>query len=395
MALAFIPTAKHTLLEEDIQAVSDSLREERITEGPVVETFEKAMADYCGVNYTVAFSSGTAAKMAAYFAAELSSFDWIICSPNTLVATIGAIVQKECRLHLIDIDRQTGNLDLHQLKDKLKLKSTRGRPFIVVNHFGGLTVDMQAVERMICHEDTIVIEDASLGLGSRYPDGKKVGCCACSQMTTFSFHPDRLITTGEGGMVATNDRNLYERLKLFRRNGVVRNGVLKQPPESWYYEFQAITGNFHMTGMQAALGCSQLKRIDQLVQKRKQLIHYYRERLGNLPHLTLFTDAFDDSIAFQLFVVQIDFAALQKSRQAVMQAMKEKGIGTDVHYIPLYYQPVFKYNLQMEQDLPEMELYYAQTLSLPLYHDLKEEDIDRICRTLKSVLGIGSHAIAK
>lgn len=389
MASSFLPYAKQSIQQEDIQAVAESLKEEWITRGLPVQSFEQAIAEYCQVPYAVAFNSGTSALMAAYFAARLTPFDRVISTPNTFIATVGAAIQMGIRPIFVDIDRSTGNLDLNQLSQHLHFQSTRGRPFIVPVHFSGLAVDMAKLDHQIYHPDTIVIEDAAHAFGSLYPSGEKVGSCVFSHMTIFSFHPAKTLTTGEGGVVTTCDPELYHRLQLFRNNGIEHSPpyLVQQPPAAGYYEVHAITGNFNFTSFQAALGLSQLKRVEDFISKRRQLVKRYRHHLGHVPHLKLFTDQHDAYTAFHLLVVQIDFNAYKKRRKDVMKALHEKGIGSQIHYIPLYHHPILHRSTEEEGlRYPEMENYYQQALSLPLYFDLNESDVDHICHELLTIL---------
>jgi UDP-4-amino-4,6-dideoxy-L-N-acetyl-beta-L-altrosamine transaminase len=388
MSPFFLPYAKQSICEEDIQAVARALKEEWITRGPLVQLFEQTIANYCDVPYAVAFNSGTAALMAAYFAACLTPFDRVISTPNTFIATIGAAIQAGIRPSFIDIDRSTGNLDLHQLGNYRNFRSTRGRLFIIPMHFSGMAIDMAQLNRYIYYPEVIIIEDAAHALGSIYPCGQKVGSCIFSHMTIFSFHPAKTLTTGEGGMVTTRDPELYHRLQLFRNNGIERSApYLIQHAAPGYYEVQAITGNFNLTSFQAALGLSQFKRLNDFISKRRLLVKHYRQRLGQVPYLTLFTDKQDANTAFHLFVVQIDFAAYGRKREEIMQALNDKGIGSQVHYIPLYHHPILHMDNDIERiNYPNMEIYYQQALSLPLYFDLEISDVDRICDDLISIL---------
>ncbi|WP_075883278.1 DegT/DnrJ/EryC1/StrS family aminotransferase [Candidatus Protochlamydia sp. W-9] len=392
---SFIPYAKQTIEQEDIESVMNALKEDAITRGPPVKAFEEAIANDCNVRYAVAFTNGTAALMAAYFAAELQPYDYVISSPNTFIATVGIPLQQKLPIHFTDIDRETGNLDLSQIKKMSSIQLSRGRFIIVPVHFSGLAVDMQALDYLICQPNAVVIEDAAHAIGSFYPSGEKVGSCVYSNMTIFSFHPTKTITTGEGGMVTTNDPGLYHRLLLFRDNGIEReNPYLLNAQMPGYYEVHAITGNFNVTSLQGALGLSQLKRLKAFVEKRRLLIQHYRQALKEFLHFKLFTDSQDDITAFHLFVIQIDFEAYQTTRESVMEKLKQQGIGTQVHYIPLYRHPIFKSRNQVfksrNQDwqslFPNMEAYYKQTLTLPLYPELTTKDVDRICETLKSIL---------
>lgn len=390
MARSFLPYAKQSIHEEDIQAVADSLKQELITRGPLVQEFEHALSKYCEVPYTVAFSSGTAALTAAYFAARLSSFDRVISTPNTFIATIGSAISMGIRPFFCDIDLSTGNLDLAEIDNSLKFEATRGRSFIVPVHFSGLAVDMAQLSCQIFHPEAVVIEDASHALGSHYPSGEKVGSCAYSDMTIFSFHPAKTLTTGEGGAVTTCDPEFYHRLQLFRNNGIERGSpYLIKSEEPGYYEVHAITGNFNFASFQAALGLSQLKRIEEMIFKRRKLVKHYRQHFSKIPQVKLLTDKQDDDSGFHLFVVQIDFEACGTTRVKVMKTLSEKGIGTQVHYIPLYHHPVLRCDIELEKEkYPHTERYYQQALSLPLYPDLTEEDVDYICHQLISLLSL-------
>lgn len=392
MAISFIPYAKQSITEDDERAVLDALKGEVITRGAKVSEFEKVIADYCGASYAVAFNTGTAALQAAYYAANVTASDRLISSPNTFIATVSGAVQRGASLRLVDIDRASGNIDIDQLEESLSFDSTRGRLILAPVHFSGIAVDMKRLDRLVRDPECLIIEDAAHALGSEYEDGQKVGCCAWSHMTIFSFHPAKTLTTGEGGMVLTNDSHLYHRLQLFRNNGIEREApYLKEQAAPGYYEVQDLTGNYNFTDFQAALGLSQFKRLDQFIAKRRKLVRLYRDKLSKVPHLKLFNSDFDSKTAFHLFVVQIDFQAYGTTREVVMEKLKERGIGTQVHYIPLHTHPYFK-NRQGTQELflPENDLYYAQALSLPLYYDLTEEEVKKVCKELQQVLGKAS-----
>lgn len=384
-----IPYARQSINSDDIIAVSEALKSDLITRGCQVEAFEKACSEYCGSLYAVAFNNGTAALMAAYHAAGLSAYDRLITTPNTFIATVGAAVHCQTTPLYVDIDRSTGNFALEQVQINLEEHySSRGRLIVAPVHFAGIAVDMAKLDRMICQQGTIVIEDAAHAFGSLYPDGQKVGSCAWSHMTIFSFHPNKNITMGEGGVVTTNDKELAYKLTLYRNNGIERDPFyLEKPPGPWYYEVKEITGNYNVTEMQAALGLSQLKRIDKFIGKRRDLITHYRERFQNIPHIKLFSSESDWRTAPHLFVLQIDFAAYQTTRREVMMQLKDWGIGTQVHYIPLYKHPCFsKGREDISAYFPEMEAYYAQALSLPLYYDLAMEEVDYVCDCLLKTL---------
>lgn len=384
----FLPYAKPSIEENDLVDVSKALKSATITRGPTVEAFEAAIAQYCGAQYAVAFSSGTAALAAAYHAVDTAPGDRLLTTPNTFIATAGMGIQKGATPIFIDIDRSTGNIDLSQLEFNINVPSSRGRTLVMPVHFSGIPVDMQLLDGLICNPETIVIEDAAHALGSTYQDGQRVGCCAWSQMTMFSFHPAKTITTGEGGMITTNDPELFRRLRLFRSNGIERDAdYLQEEASPWYYEVQELTNNYNFTDFQAALGLSQLSRLELFIQKRRRLVQHYRERLAGLEHMRFFSSALDAHTAFHLFVIQVDFSALKTTRTRVMEALKARNIGSQVHYIPLYRHPFFKKQAgDISEYFPQAEEYYAQALSLPLFYDLTIDNVDYIVSSLKEIL---------
>lgn len=378
----FIPYGRHSINSADTEACLKALQSDIISRGPLVDEFEKTVAQYCGARYGVAFNSGTSALQAAYFAADVSKFDRLFTSPNTFVATVIGGINHGAIPTFIDIDRTTGNIDLNQLEYNLNQPSSRGRDIIVPVHFAGIPVNMEQVSSLISNSETIVIEDAAHALGSYYNNGEKVGSCFWSDMTVFSFHPNKNITTGEGGMVMTNDEDFYDRLRLFRNNGIER--TISNP---WFYEVQEITGNYNFTEFQAALGLSQLQRLESMVAKRRALTARYRKNLRDKPYSILLDATYDKQTAYHLFVVQINFQKFGINRQFVMEQLLNSGIGTQVHYIPLYRHPfISRKTGDISEYFPQMESYYSQTLSLPLHYEMEESDVDMITEKLFAIL---------
>lgn len=384
MVQRFIPYGCQSINQEDIDAVAQALKGELITRGPLVEEFERAIANYCNATYAVAFSSGTAALAAASRAVEICAHDRLISSPNTFVGTIAEGERAGAATVFIDIDPQTGNLDLEQLEFNLNKPSTRGKEVIIPVHFSGTPVDMAKLDGMIADSRTVVIEDAAHALGSHYVTGEKVGSCAWSDMTVFSFHPAKTITTGEGGMVTTNQEELYQRLLRFRNNGIERNPkLLSRPLSPWYYEVQEISGNYNFTDFQAALGLSQFARLEKFIAKRQRLVNRYRKLLEGKKHISFLKPVNENRVAHHLFVALIDFKAVKTTRELLMHKLRDEGIGTQVHYIPLYQHPYFQKKMKdVAEYFPNMEKYYAQALSLPLHIEMDENDVDDICKTL-------------
>lgn len=385
----FLPYGKQSVTAEDISEVTQVLESDWLTRGPKVEEFEQALAEHCGAKYAVAFPNGTAALMGACYAAKMGPYDRFITTPNTFVATVGAGMACQSTPVFVDIDLDTGNLNLEQVNYTLNNQSTRGKDVIIPVHFAGISVDMRRLERMINDPNTVVIEDAAHAIGSKHPDGAMVGSCAYSDMTMFSFHPVKNITSGEGGMITTNSEELFHRLKRFRNNGIERDPqYLEGPAAPWYYEVKEITGNYNFTDIHAALGLSQLRRLNDIVSKRRDLVAAYREHMKDVTGIRLFTDQFEDITAFHLFVVQIDFASFNTSRTEVMTKLMDEGIGSQLHYIPVYRHPFFtQKNGDISEYFPNMETYYEQALSLPLFYDMEVKDVERVVKTLKQVLG--------
>ncbi len=388
MVQRFIPYGCQSINQDDVEAVSRALTGEIITRGFLVEEFERTVAEYCGAEYAVAFNSATSALEAALVAAEVNANDRLLTTPNTFVGSITGAEKRGATTVFIDIDEQSGNLHMEQLEANLNFRATRGKEIILPVHYAGVPVDMASLDSLIANSRTIVIEDAAHALGSVYPTGEKVGSCKWSHMTVFSFHPAKTITTGEGGMVTTNHEEIYHRLKRFRNNGIERNPqYLEHRLTPWYYEVQEISGNYNFTDFQAALGLSQFKRLEKFIAKRQRLSACYRQLLRGALHITPLKPAPEHNAAYHLFVVKIDFEKCGISREKLMLDLKEQGIGTQVHYIPVYKHPYFvKKNGELSEYFPAMERYYSQALSLPLHCEMNEDDVEEICSILKKMV---------
>jgi perosamine synthetase len=361
------PYAKQTIDEADLEAVQAVFKECMITRGPKMAAFEEAIASYCGARFAVTFNSGTSALHAAYFAAEAGPADRVITTPNTFVGTVVGAHALGARLCFSDINPTTGNLDLDKLPEIEP--PTRGKLIYVPVHYAGAPLDMARLQRQIGDPKGVIIEDGAAAFGASYPDKTKVGSCQFSDLTIFSFHPSKTITTGEGGAVTTNSEQLYKRLLIFRNNGL-GNSLS-----------QALTGNFHMNELSAALGISQLAKVDKMVRRRRAAVRTYRKLLCDIPHLTLLPKESDLTSAHNLFVALIDFKAIGKSRDAVRQELEETGIDTQVHYAPLYRHPAIG-----GQSLEGMEAFNARALTLPLYPGLTEANLRLIAETLQTAL---------
>lgn len=367
---------KQSINEDDIKAVADVLRSPFITQGPQVEAFEKALCDYTGARHCVVVSNGTAALHISVLALGLPAGSEGITTPMTFAASANSMLYGGIRPVFADIDPETYCLAPRQVGGRITGKTRLMTPV----HYAGRTCDMVALKKLSDRHGLKVIEDAAHAIGSSYPCGAKVGSCKYSDLTIFSFHPVKTITTGEGGAVLTNDRALYERLILFRSHGITKvPSLLEQNPGSWYYEMQELGFNYRMTDFQATLGNSQLKRLDSFAARRRAIVKRYNEAFREVPHLKTPCSEGNEHLCFHLFTACIDFAAIQKPRERFMRELRGLGVGTQVHYIPVHLLPYYRKNLGFKRgDYPLAEAFYEQELSLPLYPDLTDEEVEKV-----------------
>jgi UDP-4-amino-4,6-dideoxy-N-acetyl-beta-L-altrosamine transaminase len=383
-----IPYARQSISEADVAAVVEALRADWLTQGPRIEGFEKAVAAYCGARHAVAVSSGTAALHLACLALDLGPGDLLWTSANTFAASANCARYCGAEVDFVDIDPRTYNLSLPALEAKLDRAERAGRlPKVLVPvHFGGQSCDMRAIGALASRYGFRVMEDASHAVGAEHRRAK-VGACAHSDIAVFSFHPVKLMTTGEGGMLLTNHEALARRLRLLRTHGITRDaGEMQGESEGpWYYEQVALGYNYRMTDLQAALGASQLARLDQFLSRRRELARRYDEALQGLPLTTPVEDAQGRS-AWHLYAIQLDLEALGRSRRTVFERMRAAGVLVNVHYIPVHLQPYYRDLGFRRGDFPASERFYERALSLPLFFDLADADQDRVCAVLRENL---------
>lgn len=386
--MKIIPYGKQWLNEEDISAVVNVLRSDWLTQGPYVEEFEKAVAEYCGARYALAVSNGTAALHVACLAAGLGKGDILWTSPNTFVASANCALYCGARPDFIDINPVTYNMSIEALTDRLREAAKKRRlPKVVIPvHFAGQSCEMEAIHSLSNKYKFVIIEDASHAIGGAYK-GLKVGSCSFSDMTVFSFHPVKIITTGEGGMVLTNSETLYQRLIRLRTHGITRDAhFMEDEPEGpWYYQQIEVGMNYRLTDIQAALGLSQLRRIDRFVSRRRELARRYDDALSRLP-LVLPKEQPDTFSTFHLYVIRLKMDQVRKVRRGIFDALRNRGIGVNVHYIPVHTQPVYRKLGFSKGQFPEAEKYYEEALTLPLYPAMTDGDQDRVIKALQEVL---------
>ncbi len=383
-----IPYGRQHIEEDDIRAVVEVLKSDRLTQGPVIEEFERAVASYCGAKYAVAVSSGTAALHLACLAAGLGPGDLLWTSPNTFVASANCALYCGARVDFVDINHRTYNMDVAKLTEKLETAARRDQlPKVVVPvHFAGQSCEMAAIRELADKYGFTVIEDACHALGGHYRR-TKVGSCAFSEMTVFSFHPVKIITTGEGGMILTNRKDLYEKLLRLRTHGITRDPVLMEGETHglWYYQQIELGFNYRMTDIQAALGLAQLRKVEKFVERRRYLAEKYNEELRDLPVALPWQDP-DAYSAYHLYVLRLHLEELKKSRKQIFQELRAAGINVNVHYIPVHTQPYYKKLGFKTGDFPEAEEYYREAISLPLYYGLHDGDQDFVIAKLQEII---------
>lgn len=383
----FIPYGKQSIDEVDIQAVVDAISSEWISLGPRISEFEKKVAHYCGAEYAVAVSSGTAALHLAALASALGQGKRFWTSPISFVASANCGLYAGAEVDFVDINPGTYNMDIDELEKKLQWAKKEGvLPNVLIPvHFAGLSCPMKRISELGSYYSFKIIEDACHALGGDYL-GEKVGCCRYSDMVVFSFHPVKSITTGEGGMVLTNNAELYERLQSLRNHGITRDpDVLIENHGPWYYEQHDLGFNYRITDIQSALGSSQMDRIDEFIAKRRKLAVLYDEHLEPLPVHTQVQDP-DSISARHLYVIRLNTESLEFNRRQVFEGLREAGIGVQVHYIPVPMQPYYR-NLGFRLEaFPESKKYYEEAITLPLYPMLKREEIEKVVYTVKKLL---------
>lgn len=388
MADDYIPYGKQSISEADIRAVVEVLRSDWLTQGPVIERFENAVADYCGAKYAVAVSSATAALHISCLAAGLRPGDWLWTSPNTFVASANCGLYCGAQVDFVDIDPHTYNLSITELERKLILAEKAGKlPKVLVPvHFAGQSCEMERIRRLAQHYGFTVLEDASHAIGAQYK-GKPVGSCAYSDLAVFSFHPVKIITTGEGGMVVTNREDLYERLVRLRTHGITRNPELMQGESHglWYYQQLDLGFNYRMTDIQAALGASQMQRLDEFVSRRRCLAGQYNELLQGSPVILPIQHP-NTASSWHLYVIRLSREKTEKPhKKEVFETLRSAGVGVNLHYIPVHTQPYYQKLGFQWGDFPKAERYYQEAISLPLHYDLTEFDQNRVVDALRGV----------
>jgi UDP-4-amino-4,6-dideoxy-N-acetyl-beta-L-altrosamine transaminase len=370
-----IPYSRQLIEEDDIQAVVDVLKSDFITQGPKIQEFENALAAYCHARYAVVFATGTAALHAAYFAAGISEGDEIITTPITFAATANAALYLRAKPVFVDVEPDTGNINAELIEKHITAKTKA----IVPVHYGGHPVDLEAIQQLAAKHGLLVIEDACHALGAAYKD-TRIG--NISALTVFSFHPVKPITTAEGGAVLTGNEEYYKMLLIFREHGITKNRdqFVNQDEGAWYSEMQYLGFNYRLTDIQCALGISQLVKLDRFIGRRRLIAARYQKAFSDNPWFDLPVEKAYAFSSYHLYPIKLK-EKYKNAKRTIFSRMREKGLGVQVHYIPVYLHPYYQ-NLGNQRGLcPASENFYQREISIPLYQSMSDDDITRVIKT--------------
>lgn len=372
MRTSLLPYGKQSIDEDDIQAVVKVLKSDYLTTGPEIERFEKRIAEYVGAKYAIAFSNGTAALHAACYAAEIQPGDEVITTPLTFAASANCLLYQGGSPVFADIDERTYNINPKEIRKKITSKTKA----IIPVDFTGQPASLDEIMAIAKENNLVVIEDAAHALGSTYK-GKRIG--SISDLTMFSFHPVKHITTGEGGMITTNHRKYYEKLCQFRSHGITRDrGKMKSNHGPWYYEMQNLGFNYRLTDFQAALGNSQLNKLERFISRRREIAAIYQDAWKGHQELILPFQQESGQSSWHLFVLRINSNTVRVDRKTIFTELMEQNIGVNVHYIPIYLFPYYQ-ELGFQQGLcPVAEKVYEEFITVPLYPAMTNEDVQDV-----------------
>ena len=383
-----IPYGRQNVTEDDIKAVEEVLRSDFLTQGPQVPHFESSFSDFVGSKFCVAVNSATSALHLSCLALGLSQGDRVWTSAVTFVASANCALYCGASVDLVDINELTSNISIEDLKRKLKeAKKNNTLPKILIPvHLSGLSCDMKEIRDLSKEYGFKIIEDASHASGGTY-NGSKIGSCEFSDLSVFSFHPVKNLTSGEGGMISTNSKDIYLKLRSLREHGINKDldSMINNPDGPWYYEQVDLGFNYRMTDICAALGNSQLKRLGQNTFKRNEIAKFYNKELEGLP-LYLPYESSSNVSGRHLYVIRLNLSVINKTQEGVFIELIKKGIGVNLHYIPIYRQPYYSKFDYDRSSFPNSELYYASAISIPMFPELSDKHLYHIVKCIKEVI---------
>ena len=380
--MSVIPYGKQCIEDDDIEAVVSVLKSDFLTQGPVIGQFEDKFKQKVNAKYAICVSNGTAALHLSLLALGIGPGDEVITTPNSFLATANAILYVGATPVFVDIELDQFGIDA----TKIEAAITKNTKAIIPVHFAGFPVNLEIIQQLSKKYNLKVIEDSCHALGATYKNSL-IGSCNYSDCSTFSFHPVKHIATGEGGMITTNSNDVYQKLLTLRTHGVTKDSdQLMQNPGPWYYEMQTLGFNYRMTDIQAALGCSQLKKLTSFVKRSREIAKQYDAAFSGSDLIKPIKEHVNQLSSYHLYVVQIDFETIRKTKTEVMAILRDNGIGTQVHYIPIIDQPYYKEHVNVTGNFENCRTYYKQALSLPMYPLLDDDDVETVIKALKSIL---------
>jgi len=383
-----IPYGKQDVSQDDIDAVVDVLKSDYLTQGPIVPKFEKSLSDFTKAKYSVVVNSATSALHIACKALQVGPGDMVWTSAITFVASANCALYCGANIDFVDINSNSYNICIESLTKKLELARLSGNlPKVLIPvHLSGQSCDMKSIFELSKEYGFAIIEDASHAIGAMYTE-EPVGNCKFSDIAVFSFHPVKIITSGEGGAAMTNNPKLDQKMRLLASHGITRNTELMEnvPDGPWYYEQLSLGSNYRMTELQAALGLSQMSRIYSFIQKRHQIAKRYNDELKHLP-LTLPAQGNENYSSYHLYIIRLKLDAIQKSHKEIFEELRHEGLGVNLHYIPVYHHPYFKKLGFKKGYCPEAENYYREAISIPIYFGLSDDLQDQAIETISKVL---------
>ena len=381
MGNKFIPYGSQWVDEDDIKEASETLRSDFLTTGPKIEEFEKKFAEYVDAEYAVAVANGTAALHAANFAANISEGDEVITTPITFAATANSVLYQGGTPVFADIDEKSYNIDPKSVEKKITDKTKA----IIPVHYTGQPCEMDEIKKIADRYGLTIIEDGAHAFGATYKD-KKVG--SIGDMTTFSFHPVKHITTGEGGMVTTDSKELYNKLKQFRTHGITKeeSNYINETDGPWYHEQQMLGFNYRITDIQCALGISQLEKADKFLKRRREIAKRYNEAFKDFEGIKIPYQAENTNSSWHIYVIKLELDKLTKDRKKIFKELQKENLGVNVHYIPIYHHPYYQ-KLGYEKGLcPNAEKLYERIITIPLFPKMKDEDVKQVIKRVKKII---------
>jgi len=381
MTEEFIPYGSQWIDDKDIEAVTETLKSDYLTTGPKIKEFEDKFSDYVDAKYAVAIANGTAALHAATYAADIKEGDEVITTPITFAASANSILYQGATPVFADIDPKTYNIDPESIKENITDKTKA----IIPVHYTGQPCEMDKIKEIAAKNDLIIIEDGAHAVGATYK-GQKIG--SIGDMTTFSFHPVKNMTTGEGGMITTDSKELYNKLMKFRTHGITKNDseYINKSQGPWYHEQQELGYNYRITDIQAALGITQLDKLDKFLDRRREIVNRYNNEFKNIDGLIIPEQLENTNSAWHIYVLQLELEKLTGDRKEIFEALREKNLGVNVHYIPVYFHPYYQ-SLGYEKGIcPNAEKLYKRIITIPLYPKMTDQQVDEVIKRIKSTI---------